>query len=120
MPFIKPVYADGLGPRPEVFWVKSEPIRDWSKGFFTGHRIWVMGTLIIGMAALYALQAWFWPTAHEPQNLLEIVWSWGSLLWIGAVIPGAMGLAGLLAYRHPKKLDHIKPIDKLVSLRIVS
>ena len=120
MPFIKPVYADGLGPRPDIHWVRSEPIRDWSRGFFTGHRILVLGTLVISMAALYCLQAWLWPVAQQPQNLLETIWSWGSLLWVGAVIPGLMGLAGLLSYSHPKELDVVQPIDKLVSLRIVS
>ena len=30
------------------------------------------------------------------------------------------GLAGLLAYRHPTRLDTVQPIDTLVSFRIVS
>lgn len=46
--------------------------------------------------------------------------SWDSLLWLGAVIPGSMGLLGMLSFRHPKHLDTVQPIATLVTWRIVS
>ncbi|TAL14330.1 hypothetical protein EPN95_03420 [Patescibacteria group bacterium] len=97
-----------------------EPVRDWSFGVLTGHRLRVVACLVAGMASLYAIQALMWPTENAPQNLIETIWSWGALLWLGAVIPGVLGLSGLLSFKHAHKLDHVKPIKNLVSLRIVS
>lgn len=76
--------------------------------------------MVIGIVALYGLQSWLWPSSPAPHTILEHVWSWGSLLWLGAVIPGSLGLAGMLAFQHPKHLDIVEPISKLVSWRIVS
>jgi egghead protein (zeste-white 4 protein) len=98
----------------------SEPIRDWSFGFLTGHRLMVFIWLISGIAILYGIQNVLWPVSRDPQTLFEVVWSWGSLLWLGAVIPGTLGLAGLFAYRHSDSLDSAQPIQNLVSFRIVS
>jgi len=98
----------------------AEPVRDWSFGILSGHRLMVGFYLMVGMVSLYAIQALIWPVVNTPQNLLETVWSWGALLWLGAVIPGILGLSGLLSFKHAHKLDRIKPIKNLVSFRIVS
>lgn len=97
-----------------------EPARDWSLGPLSGHRLQVVAYMAIGMTLLYVLQSWLWPVSKPPHTIIEHIWSWGSLLWLGAVIPGTMGLAGMLTFRHPKRLDTVKPINTLVSWRIVS
>ncbi len=101
-------------------WISSEPNRDWSFGPLTGHRVKVLSYLTAGITALYLLQAWLWPVSQSPHTLVENIWSWGSLLWLGAVVPGTLGLAGLLSFRHSEDLDISQPMDKLVCLRIVS
>jgi len=100
--------------------IEPEPIRDWSFGFLTGHRTTVIVSMILAIALLYVAQALVWPVAKAPHSILGYVWSWGALLWLGAVIPGTMGLIGLLAYRHSEDLDDVKAIQNLVSFRIVS
>jgi len=100
--------------------VLPESRRDWTVGALSGHRLAVLVYLAIGIAALYALQAWLWPVGSQPHTLFGEVWSWGALLWITSVIPGSIGLAGLLTYKHPRHLDHVRPMRTLVSLRIVS
>lgn len=100
--------------------IDPEPVRDWSLGFVTGHRLQTLSYIIIGIIALYGLQAWLWPVSRSPHTMIEYVWSWGSLLWLGAVIPGSLGLAGMLKFSHPKHLDTVRPINNLVSWRIVS
>lgn len=100
--------------------VDREPVRDWTFGFITGHRLRVIGCIFWGMIILYLIQTSFWPEARVSQNLIERIWSWGSLLWLGAVIPGTFGLLGMLSFRHDKKLDRVSSINKLVSWRIVS
>jgi beta-1,4-mannosyltransferase len=100
--------------------VQPEPRRDWAAGLLSGHRVFVLLYLAAGITTLYTLQAWLWPTSSRPETLLGEVWSWGTLLWITAVIPGSIGLAGLIAYKHPRHLDHVRPMRTLVSLRIVS
>lgn len=105
---------------PYVPRINPEPIRDWSRWLLSGHRLAVACYLLVGIALLYMFQALVWPVAQQPHTTLQEIWSWGSLLWVGAVIPGTLGLMGLLAYKHPKQLDRVQPMDKLVSLRIVS
>jgi len=112
--------SQALVQRPRLTWVRSEPVRDWSFGPLSGHRLMVLTYLITCMAALYMFQAWLWPVTKAPHTTLEEIWSWGSLLWVGAVIPGILGLAGLLSYKHPKTLDRSGPITNFVSFRIVS
>lgn len=90
------------------------------KNTISAHRLLVVGYMTIGMVILYALQEWFWPNGRLPQAPIEIIWSWGSLLWLGAVIPGSFGLVGMLLFKHPKHLHTVKPIKNLVSWRIVS
>lgn len=97
-----------------------EPVRDWSFGSLTGHRLRIVAYMIAGITLLYIFQSWLWPSGRSPHTLLENIWSWGSLLWLGAVVPGTLGLAGMLTFRHPKHLDTVKPINKFVSWRIVS
>ena len=93
--------------------IQPEPVRDWSFGFLSGHRLRVLSYMIFGILALYGLQSWLWPTtSHSPATIIGHVWSCGSLLWLGAVIPGICGLAGLLTFRHPKHLDTVRPLHK--------
>lgn len=75
--------------------------------------------IVTGMVALYKIQWLIWPGDHMPHTLPEELWTWGSLLWLGAVIPGIMGLLGMLAFRYPKQ-EHVAPINNLVAWRIVS
>jgi egghead protein (zeste-white 4 protein) len=100
--------------------IKSEPIRDWSFGIFSGHRIRVILYLGLGIVTLYLIQNWLWPISQAPHTDFEKIWSWGALLWASAVIPGTIGLLGMLAFRHADDLDQVKPIKTLVSWRIVS
>jgi len=88
--------------------------------FLSVHRLKVIGLTILGIGGLYVLQNILWPIGKNPETQLEVVWSWGSVLWLSALLPGTMGLLGLLAFSYPKDLDKVKKINKLVSLRIVS
>ena len=45
------------------------------------------------------------PAAAPPRTLLEKTVSWGSLLWLGALLPGSLGLIGTLLYQFPTDLD---------------
>ena len=101
---------------------RPEPIRDWALGFISGHRFYVFIYLLIGITALYALQAWIWPVANTPQTLIGIIWSYGTILWVTQILPVGLGLMGLIAFEHPEQehLDTILPIKTLVSFRIVS
>lgn len=76
--------------------------------------------MTVEMMLLYAFQAYLWPQSRYPQSFLEQLWSWGSLLWVGAAIPGTFGLIGMVQFRHPVHLDTVKPIKNLVCWRIVS
>lgn len=110
------VQRDFLGLKP----ISLSFVTAWLSDLLSEHRLRVVIYLVSVMAALYALQWWIWPVAQPPKTVIENIWSWGSLLWLGAVIPGTMGLLGMLSFRHPKHLDEVKPINKLVSWRIVS
>lgn len=100
--------------------IQPEPFRDWSYGFLSGHRLLVALSLVGGIAFLYLLQYLLWPEFRPAATLGEQIWSWGSVLWAGAIVPGTLGLIGLFTFRHPTNLDKVKPMDWLVSLRIVS
>jgi egghead protein (zeste-white 4 protein) len=107
--------------RAGTYAVPSEPKRDWAFArLLTGHRLRVVACMTFVALLLYRLQGWLWPTGRSPSTLLEQGWSWGTLLWLGAVIPGTLGLLGMLAYRHSHRLDGAPPIHKLVCFRIVS
>ena len=97
-----------------------EPRRDWHFGFLTGHRVYTALTMTICTVVLYLLQDWIWPKAQAPHGFWQQVWSWGSLVWLGAVIPGTLGLLGMLAYRHPRTLDAVSPTSQTVCWRIVT
>jgi egghead protein (zeste-white 4 protein) len=99
---------------------ECEPRRDWAWGPITGHRLSVVLMMTVLVLGLYQLQWLLWPHGRHPHGFFAELWSWGSLLWLGAVLPGACGLAGLLSYRHATHLDEVEPIDTLVSFRIVS
>jgi len=86
----------------------------------TGHRVFVLAILIGAVTALFALQHWIWPHGRAPETWYEQAWSWGTLIWLSALIPSVIGLIGMLWYRHPRDLDDVAPIPQLVSLRIVS
>jgi egghead protein (zeste-white 4 protein) len=99
--------------------IESEPVRDWALWLLSGHGLRVIGYTAAGIIVLYCLQAVLWPRGSAPHTLPGEIWS-SSLLWISQVVTCILALAGVLAYRFPHKLDHVRPIDKLVNLRIVS
>ncbi len=74
----------------------------------------------IGMLVLYIIESLLWPVSQEPRTFFEDIWAWLGILWCGAVIPGTLGLLGMLTFKHPQHLDNVQPINKLVSWRIVS
>lgn len=86
----------------------------------TKHRATVVLSMTLVTLALYRLQGFLWPRSGHLAGFFPSVWDWGSLLWLGAVIPGAAGLIGMLWYRQPKDLDKETPIKQLVCWRIVS
>ena len=92
--------------------IEREPVRDWSLGPFTGHRMQVVTYLLYSMIILYVFQNLTWPHGRMPNTLVENVWSWSSLLWLGAVIPGTLGLLGELTFKYPTDLDTVQPINE--------
>ncbi len=100
--------------------VQPEPVRDWSFGPLSEHRLWVTLYFAAGMVALYTLQLWLWPESRLPHTTIEYVLYWGSVLWLAPLLSALCALAGLLWFRHPKHLDAVESINKLVSWRIVS
>ena len=101
--------------------IAPEPARDWALGrLVTGHRLLVALCLGLVIVGLYGLQGVLWPRASHPDGALQQTWSWGTLLWLGAVVPGALGLMGMLTFRHSDTLDPPRPMRTLVSFRIVS
>lgn len=97
-----------------------EPKRDWSLGPVTGHRVSVVLCMSLGVLALYQLQGFLWPEGRPAHGWFEQAWSYGAILWLSAVVPGLMGLVGLLVFRHAERLDEVRPISVLVCWRIVS
>ena len=92
---------------------------DWSLGFITGHRSRVVLTMVLATLGLYAIQHLLWPRNFAPAGPLMAAWSWTSLLWLGAVIPGFTGLLGLIRYAHPAP-RRAQYVPNLVAWRIVS
>jgi len=86
----------------------------------TGHRLLVVLTMTAASLALFRLQLAFWPGGSSPRGIGPDMWNWGTLTWLGAVIPGAAGLAGMLIFRKPEGLNQVRPVPQLVSWRIVS
>jgi egghead protein (zeste-white 4 protein) len=86
----------------------------------SAHRLRVLTYMALGVLVLYGLEAWLWPVSREPETTVESVWSWGSLLWLGAVVPGTLGTIGMLMFRHAQHAAEVQPINKLVAWRIVS
>ena len=85
----------------------------------TRHRLLVIASMVSITTVLYLIQGLLWPHPRDPHGVLQDVWGWGALLWLGAVVPGACGLIGMITYRHPKLAD-VHRIADLVSWRIVS
>ena len=100
--------------------VPPEPVRDRALGPLTTHRIQAVFSLTFGMAALFLLQDWIWSSVTRPVTWYDEVWSWGSLLWLTALIPSACGFVGILWYRFAPDLDEVAPVTSLVVFRIVS
>ena len=92
---------------------------DWSLGFITGHRSRVVLTMVLATLGLYAIQHLLWPRNFAPAGPLMAAWSWTSLLWLGAVIPGFTGLLGMIRYAHPAP-RRAQYVPNLVAWRIVS
>ena len=97
-----------------------EPLRDWSLGFITGHRLWVILLLLSGTALLYLIQHIIWPVRQQPQTTVEHIWAYGAILWCAPLILNSLGLLGIVLFRHPKNLDKAERIENLVCWRIVS
>ena len=97
-----------------------EPVRDWSLGFVTGHRTRIVLCMTLAIVGLYLLQDFLWPVAVKPVSFADSLWGSASVVWLGAVIPGLLGLLGALSFRHPAHLDAVAPISQLVVFRIVT
>jgi beta-1,4-mannosyltransferase len=94
--------------------------REVSARLDTRHRIFVVTAMTATIAALYAIQAFFWPANPVGHGAAETVWSWASLLWLAPLLPACCEFAGLLTYRHPRAPHNSQPIPQLVCWRIVS
>ena len=89
--------------------IPCEPIRDWRVGWITGHRARVIAFAVSAIAILLASHS-LSPADTPPRTLVEEIASWASLLWLGALLPGSLGLIGTLLYRFPSDLDDVRPI----------
>jgi egghead protein (zeste-white 4 protein) len=85
-----------------------------------GHRTFVLVSMVITVATLFAIQRLVWPNNAVRGNGLGSAWSGASLLWLSALMPAACELTGLLMYQNPKWPKTVKPISQIVSWRIVS
>jgi beta-1,4-mannosyltransferase len=99
--------------------VQREPVRDWRLGWITGHRARVIAFMTCAIAILLAWPS-LSPPGRMPQTLLEECASWVSLLWLGALLPGSLGLIGTLIYEFPSSLDKVTPISRMICWRIVT
>lgn len=99
--------------------IPKEPVRDWSLGFLTGHRVRTI-VCMVSIVLLYAALSFLSPEGKMPTTSLDHVWSWLSVLWLSALLPGSLGLFGMLRYRHPTTLDDVEPIDCPICWRIVT
>ena len=86
--------------------ISREPIRDWRLGWMTGHRARVIVFTASVIAILLASRS-LSPPDKPPATLLEEIVSWASLLWLGALLPGSLGLVGTLLLQLPSDLDDI-------------
>jgi egghead protein (zeste-white 4 protein) len=87
---------------------------------FLPRRLLVVLWLVAAVAGLYCLQHILFPNPGiMPHGWSE--WSYAALclLWVLPILPGGLGLAGNLWYRH-RDNSAVTPIDALVSWRIVS
>jgi egghead protein (zeste-white 4 protein) len=99
--------------------IRREPVRDWRLGWITGHRARVIAFTVSVIAILLAAHS-LSPAGRSPRTLDEEIASWASLLWVGALLPGSLGLIGTLLYRFPSDLDDIRPINRMICWRIVT
>ncbi len=99
--------------------LRPEPARDWRLGWLTGHRASVI-VFLVSMVTLLIGSYLLTPAARPPRTLAEYVASWASLLWLGALLPGSLGLVGTLLYRFPTDLDDARPINRKICWRIVT
>lgn len=99
--------------------IPREPVRDWRFGWMTGHRVRVIVFTTSVTAILLAAHS-LSSAGRSPQSLVDGVVSWISLLWLGALLPGSLGLIGALLYRFPNDLDDIRPISRMICWRIVT
>jgi beta-1,4-mannosyltransferase len=99
--------------------IPTEPVRDWSFGFITGHRTRVAVSMasIILISLLWHLIS---PAGRPPTTLLDEIWSGSSVIWLVGLLPGTIGLLGTLKYRHPAALDDVQPINRTICWRIVT
>jgi hypothetical protein len=75
--------------------IPREPVRDWRLGWMSGHRARVIAFTVSVIAVLLASHSL--PPAGRPAGtLVEEIVSWMSLLWLGALLPGSLGLIGTL------------------------
>jgi beta-1,4-mannosyltransferase len=84
------------------------------------HRVFVVFCMTVTVAVLYLIQRFAWPHTARPRTELEWAWSFGSLLWLSAVLPAACELTGLMMHRHPRTHRKAEPIQQFVCWRIVS
>lgn len=98
----------------------KERARDWEWGLITGHRLRVASYLCIAIFTLSLLQELIGLRSQRPVELFDQIWSWGTLLWLGAVFPVTIGLVGMLSFRFPNNLDDVEPIANTICWRIVS
>jgi egghead protein (zeste-white 4 protein) len=99
--------------------IQLEPIRDWRLGWITGHRTRVIVFTFSVVAALLAAH-WLSTAGRPPQTVVDVIVAWSSLVWLGALLPGSLGLIGTLYYRFPSDLDDISPINRMICWRIVT
>lgn len=99
--------------------IPREPVRDWRFGWMTGHRTRVIVFVVSAFGILLAASS-LSPHGRPPQSLFEEMISWLSLLWLGALVPGSLGIIGALFYRLPSDLDDIGPISNMICWRIVT
>ncbi|HET6530357.1 MAG TPA: glycosyltransferase family 2 protein [Actinoplanes sp.] len=91
-----------------------------SRGAFPPRRFVVVLWIVGAVAGLYALQHVLFP---NPGFMPHGWWQWSyaalCLLWVLPILPGGLGLAGNLWYRHQDN-SAVMRIDTQVSWRIVS
>jgi egghead protein (zeste-white 4 protein) len=75
-----------------------------------------MASIIVCSFALRYLT----PEGRPPTTLFDQLWSWFSVLWLSALLPGTVGLVGTLLYCHPTTLDREQAINRTICWRIVT